>query len=299
MPYRIPSFSALRGFEAAARLGSFKKAADELALTPSAVSHQVRALEDQLGVRLLERTERGLVITEVGRIYRESLVQALEILHQATAQVRGHGNARLMLCALPGLSARWLLPRLAEFHRRHPELEVSVVTAREPDFAASGADMLIRYGFGNWPGLDCDYLLGETLLPVCSPDYLAEAPPLETPADLARHTLIHYQDIPDEWPRWLASAGVAGLRGRRVLELDSRNMVLQAAADGIGIAMGRRPLVDRDLARGVLLAPFDQPLQTPEGYFLLCRKGEAERGKIGVFRAWLLEVCARGQEDED
>lgn len=295
MAYRIPSFSALRGFEAAARLGSFKKAADELALTPSAVSHQVRGLEEQLGVRLLERTERGLVITEVGRLYRESLVQALEVLHQATAQVRGHGDARLVLCALPGFTARWLLPRLAEFHQRYPHLEVSVVTAPEPDFAASGADMLIRYGFGDWPGLDCDFLLGETLLPVCSPDYLASAPPLQQPADLAQHTLIYYQHLADEWPRWLASAGVAGLRGRRALELDSRNIVLQAAVNGIGVAMGRHPLIDHDLQRGLLVAPFDLPLNTPEGYFLLCRKGEAERGKIGVFRAWLLEVCARRQ----
>ena len=299
MPYRIPSFSALRGFEAAARLGSFKKAAEELALTPSAVSHQVRSLEEQLGVRLLERTERGLVITEVGRIYRESLVQALEILHQSTARVRGRGDARLILCALPGITARWLLPRLADFHRRHPDLEVSVMTASEPDFAASGADMLIRYGLGDWPGLDGDFLLGETLLPVCSLAYLQDAPPLATPADLVHHTLIHYQQIPDEWPRWLASAGVADLRGKRVLELDSRNMVLQAAVDGIGISMGRRPLVDHDLDRGLLVAPFTQTLASAEGYYLLCRKGEAERGKIGVFRAWLLEVCARGQEDED
>lgn len=299
MPYRIPSFSALRGFEAAARLGSFKKAAEELALTPSAVSHQVRTLEEQLGVRLLERTERGLIITPVGRVYRESLVQALEVLHQATAQVRGQGNARLLLCALPGFTARWLLPRLADFHRHYPDLEVSVSTASEPDFAASGADMLIRYGFGDWPGLDCDYLLGETLLPVCSPAYLADAPPLERPADLAHHTLIYYQDLADEWPRWLASAGVAGLQGRRVLELDSRNMVLQAAVDSIGVAMGRRPLVDHDLTRGLLVAPFDRPLATPEGYFLLCRKGEAERGKIGVFRRWLLEVCARAKMLDD
>ncbi|MGF1527955.1 MAG: transcriptional regulator GcvA [Candidatus Competibacterales bacterium] len=294
---RLPPFAALRGFEAAARLGSFKRAAAELALTPSAVSHQVKTLEAHLGITLFTRTERGLQLTEAGRLYSNELSQVLELLRTATQRVQAQGADTLTLWLYPTFAARWLLPRLGSFHRAHPHLRVSVVSRPQPRLNLSEVDMLVHYGPMTQPGVQCDLLLAEQLLPVCSRNYLTQAPPLTRPMDLAHHTLIHYSDNPFEWPQWLVAAGMPGLVPHRHLELDSRTLTLQAAADGLGIAMGRIPFVDDDLHHGRLVAPFTLTVNGPHDYYLVYTEATAGLAKISVFRDWLLAACGRPVED--
>ena len=311
MIYRLPPLNALRVFESAARHLSFKEAAAELHITQAAVSHQVKSLEEYLGIELFRREGRGVQLTEAARAslprLREgfdALAAAVETIHERSAETE------LSITAPPVFVARWLMPRLAEFSKVAPDIEVRVaassrmVDAGALDSAALMSNLDLRsetsgveihLGAGDYPGFRADRLFSVSMALVASPELVAGEPPLREPADLARHVLLH-DDAMDvvahgnAWQKWLESAGVAdrvdGSRGPRF----STNMLsLEAASQKLGVALALRPLVDADLASGRLVEPFGIEVRPGSAYFLVCPEVIADRPAVAAFRAWLLE----------
>jgi LysR family glycine cleavage system transcriptional activator len=287
----LPSLNGLQVFEAAARHLSFTRAAAELNVTQTAVSHQIRRLEEQLGLRLFIRRNRALALTREAQDYLPSVRAAFEDLRRATDRLlRPTRDNVLTVSTTMSLAAKWLVPRLADFQEAHPGIEVRITTSmRLVDFRREEIDVAIRYGRGRWPGLRADWLMAEDIFPVCSPALLAASKPLRSPADLSEHTLLHVDAIRDEWPLWLTAAGLpAGFTTRRSLTFDERLMALQAAMDGLGIALGRTRIVESDIAARRLVAPFDTPMASSEaGYYLVGPTDTADTPKIALFRAWL------------
>jgi LysR family glycine cleavage system transcriptional activator len=283
----------MRAFEAAARSLSFKRAADELAITPSAVGHQVKALEDFLGVQLFLRRSNGLILTHIGQVYLSGLRKAFDQLAAATSEVLEESTqGPLTINLYSSLAQLWLMPRLGSLRRAHPQLEVCLISSVETfEFSSDEIDLVIRYGRGDWPNVRCDYLLAEEIFPVCSPAYLARSGPLKHPSDLAHHPLIQYYAQPDEWHEWLSIAKAEGVDPSHGLRLDSRALTQQAALDGLGVAIARRPFVNDDLAAGRLAAPFDVKLQSDCAYYLVCPQIRAKRPNIVAFREWILAEC--------
>src|SRR5262249_14417261 len=260
MTARLPSLNGLRAFEAAARHLSFTKAAAELNVTQTAVSHQIRRLEEQLGLRLFERGQRALRLTREAQQYLPAVRAAFADLRLATERLLYADSATVLnVSCLPSLAAKWLVPRLAAFQEGHPDIEVRIATAtRLVDFRREEVDLAIRYGSGRWPGLRADWLMAEDVFPVCSPALIAGDRPLRRPADIAHHTLLHVNLYRDEWLLWLTAAGLpTSLAMRPGLTFDLGLMALQAAIDGLGVALGRTPFVAADIAAGRLAAPFD------------------------------------------
>src|ERR1700761_1658758 len=267
----LPPLNALRAFEAAARHGSFKDAATELAVTHGAISRHVRLLEDWLGPpALFRRLNRRVVLTPTGAALLAETAPALDRLAAAAARHQGRGGkpppAVLRVNALATFSLRWLLPRLAQFRDRHPEIEVRLATSTEPvDALSEPYDLIIRGGPDTFYGFTCHPFLTERRLPVCSPPLL-ERVPLDDVADLRAHTLIHTSTLPRVWPDWLAAAGAPDLQPAASLTLDYFYPSLQAALDGLGVAMGPTALVADDLATGRLVAPFPSVTLPTRGY---------------------------------
>jgi LysR family glycine cleavage system transcriptional activator len=297
MPVHLPSLNGLCAFEAAARHGSFARAAADLHVTKSAVSHRIRRLEEQLGVPLFTRRTRGLVLTPEGQAYLPDVRAAFANLRAATVDLlrpqRGH---ILKVSATPTLAAKWLVPRLAGFNAEHPGIDVRINTSmRLVDFAREGMDMAIRYGRGVWPGLRTDRLpMTDEFFPVCSPALLRGPVPLRAPGDLASHTLLYVDYERIEWRLWLDAAGVlpevTRNLTRRGLTFDDAYMALQAAVGGLGVALGYGPYVEADIAAGRLVAPFDVSLPSSAGFdaYVVCPEAMARERDISVFRDWLL-----------
>ena len=286
MSRRLPSFSAMRAFEAAARLGSFKEAADELLLSPSAISHQVKALEAYLGMRLFVRSGKLPRLTEAGRAYMKGLGEAFDRIDLATDEVMRRGRqGQLTIWLYPTLASLWLIPRLGRFQQAQPQLGVRLMTSFEAlDFDHTELDLAIRYGEGDWPGLRADYLFGEEMAPVCSPALAAEFGPIREPLQLAEQILICCPMHPEEWEQWFASLGLTIQPGTRRLHVDSRELALKAAASGLGLAMGRSPYIEEVIAEGRLIMPLHHRLDTGQGYFLACPELTADQPKIVSFR---------------
>ncbi len=293
MHRRLPPMAALRAFDAAAQLLSFKDAAAQLYRTPSAVSHQIRRLEEDLGAALFHRKPEGLQLTDVGREYHRSVGEALERLGEATARLRReHGERPVTISLFPSLAVRWLIPRLPDFRREYPDVEIELVSSvRHADFESGAIDAAIRFGKGGWSGLRCDPLMVEERLPVCSPALAAGPPPLQAVADLAHCVLLHNGAHPGEWAQWFADAGVEGMAADRGPVLDASNEVLAAAVNGLGVALGRRPLVEADLEAGRLIAPFDISARSEGRYWLVAPEATAEQPALAAFRAWLRAQC--------
>ncbi len=285
----LPPMPALRAFEAAAQLLSFKAAAAQLHRTPSAVSHQIRGLERTLGTALFHRDPRGLRLTDAGRDYLEAVHEALGGLAEATARLqREHGHGPLSISLFPSFAVRWLIPRLNDFRAAHPGFEIELVSSvRQADFDSGAIDAAIRFGDGGWPGLRCDPLMVEERFPVCAPALAAGPPPLREPGDLAACVLLHNGAHPGEWATWLAEAGVAGVDPTRGPAFDASNEVLAAAANGMGVALGRTPLVEGDLESGRLVAPFAARVRSPGRYWLVAPEATADAPALGAFRDWL------------
>lgn len=309
MSRRLPSLNAIRAFEAAARHLSFTKAAEELFVTQAAVSHQVKALEAELGQPLFRRYNRRLALTEAGQIYLPPLCEALDKMAEATQRLRrSEAGGSLRVSVLASFAAKWLLPRLTDFRRRHPEIDVLVqATDQAVDFSRSPIDVAIRYGYGRYPGHDVAYLMGDDVFPVCSPALYEGDPPLRRVEDLAHHTLLHdttaIADSPMTWQIWLKEAGVAvgpdhDLDASRGPGFSDSSMLLQAAIDGQGVALGRRALAGLDLEAGRLVMPFGPCLPSDLKYYLLAPAGGFERPKIRAFHDWVLAetAAARAQE---
>ena len=294
MPRLLPPMTALRAFEMTARCGSVQRAAGALNVTPSAVSHRLRALEAALGVTLLRHVNRQLVLTEAGQILLPGLRDGFARIEEAlTALDASNRTGVLTVSLLSTFAVRWFIPRLPRFQKANPQIQVHVSTGVRPvEFVREGIDAGIRYGRGGWPGLRCDRLFGETIVPVCSPALPQGKPPLRRAADLARHTLLLSEARPDDWPLWLAGAGAAGLQPAHTAVFETTNFALAAAASGAGVAIVARELVAEELASGRLVEPFGQALPREDAYFLVCPAVRAEEPKIAALRRWLLDEIA-------
>jgi LysR family transcriptional regulator, glycine cleavage system transcriptional activator len=292
----LPSLNGLRAFEAAARHLSFTRAAAELNVTQTAISHQIRRLEEQLGVRLFLRQSRALLLTREAQEYLPAVRAAFEDLRAATERLRRPEKAQaLTVSTMASLAAKWLLPRLAGFQEAHPGIEVRISTSSHlVDFRREEVDVAIRYGRGRWPGLTADWLMAEDIFPVCSPALLAGERPLKRPQDLAHHTLIHATLAREDWQLWLTAAGLpTALASRPGLTFDLSLMALQAAIDGLGVALGRTPFVEGDIAAGRLVVPFDVKLPAEAGFYVVAPQETAQTPKIALFRDWLIATVAK------
>jgi LysR family glycine cleavage system transcriptional activator len=293
---QLPALDGLRVFDAAARHLSFSAAAEELHLTPSAVSHRLRALETQLGVRLFNRGHRKVELSTEGAIYHQAVRDALEQIDLATRRiVQRQANAPLTLSLAPAFAVRWLLPRLARFNARHPDIDVRFTSTNSlTTFNADEIDMAVRYGRGDWPGLTAEMIMELDSLPVCSPALLAGAPPLRLPSDLRAHTLIHIETRPDDWRIWLLAAGVKDVDPERGRYFENLPMALDAAVAGLGIAIGDRPMVEADIAAGRLASPFTLDLVALGAYYFVHPPRNGEDRRVKAFKAWVMEELGDG-----
>lgn len=281
--------NALRAFEAAARLGSFSAAAESLYVTHGAISRQVRSLEEWLGTALFERHGRRVVLTGPGREYFLAVQSAFQNIAGATRRVSETGTQRrLTLDALPTFTMHWLLPRLTRFQLRHPGVELNLITSDRPPDQSMDFDLAIRRGPLELPGYVTREFLVEREIPVCSPALLKRLP-LREVRDLKRHTLLSSAGRHLSWQRWLSEAGAQGLEPRGRQQFDHFYLTLQAAVDGIGVALGPRPVIDRELEAGRLVMPLPGPTVPSRAYYWLVPEGRANDPALRSFCDWLLE----------
>jgi LysR family glycine cleavage system transcriptional activator len=291
MTARLPSLNGLRAFEAAARHLSFTQAAAELNVTQTAISHQIRRLEEELGIRLFVRQNRALALTPQARDYLPGVRAAFNDLRLATDRLLRKDEHVLTVSTLASLAAKWLLPRLSAFQETHPGIDVRITTSTAlVDFKSGDVDAAIRYGRGDWPGLHADWLMADQLFPVCSPALLTGKRPLRCPEDLRDHVLLHTSNAnSDDWRLWLTAAGLpANISRQPGLTFDLILMTVQAALDGIGVAMGRTSYVEADIAKGGLVVPFKITLPANAGFYLVCPEATADTPKLAAFRQWLI-----------
>lgn len=296
---QLPPLNALRTFEAAARYESFNKAAEALHVTPSAVSHQIKSLEDFLGVTLFQRATRQVRLTDKGRAYLPPIRDALEQVRVATEQLLARPDrAVLTISAAPSFAVGWLMPRLGAFQHDHPEIEVRLTASMEMvDFARSDTDLAIRHSAKvDASDLAVHRLLREELVPVCSPK-LAEETPLETPDDLAKVALIHSLPRMGRWRSWLNAMGAQGVDPEAGPKFDHDAMAVQAAESGMGVAIVNRPLVAEKLAQGTLFAPFPHDLLSDLAFYLVYPKAREDDPHVAAFRDWLLEQVKDSASD--
>jgi len=299
LSWRIPSLTALRTLEAAARHLSFTKAAIELHLTPSAVSRQVRDLEAELGVTFFERVRQRLVLTEVGRAYVAEVVGSLERLQSATLELlahRGQGGV-LRLATQPAIGMKWLIPRLGRFTTKHPEILLHLATrSRTPfDFGSEPLDAAIHYGQADWPGVVMDRLGDGQEIVVCSPAYLRTMKRLKEPEDLARAVLLQHARRPEAWRRWFEAAGAPAVDARSGPRYEHYYMIGQAALAGSGMALLPRLLVQDDLAAGRLVQPFGVRYLADDAYYLVYPESRRFDARVALFRDWATAEARRGR----
>ncbi len=301
----LPPLTALRAFEAAARHLSFAKAAQELGVTPAAVSQQIRGLEDFLGIKLFRRMTRAVMLTDAAQAALPALRDGFDRLAEGVALIEGHGErGMLVISTTPTITARWLVPRLQRFHGAYPEIDVRLDTTNAlADFSRDDVDIAIRFGRGEYAGLEAHVLFKETVTPVCSPRLLEGPTPLRGPEDLRHHLLLH-----DEWPgmwsrgwpdwgTWLLAAGVTGVDTARGMRVSVSDVAIQVALEGQGVALTGLRVVDDLLAAGRLVAPFALSLPLDLGYFVVYPSGLRDQPKIAAFRDWVLAE-ARASERE-
>jgi LysR family glycine cleavage system transcriptional activator len=290
---RLPVLNALKSFEAAARHESFTRAAEELNVTQGAVSHQVKALEQELGVKLFNRERQRLVITESGRQYLAVVRDAFDRIAVGTERLmQRQSSGALTLSTSPDFAAKWLVHRLGRFSVAHPDIALTVsATTHHVDFAREEVDLAVRHGDGNWPGLHVERLSAEQLFAVCSPKLAAGRQRLRKPADVLKFPILHLEGSKD-WVRWLEAAGVPGADQVRGPVLNRASMLIDAAADGQGIALARTTLAAWDLLNGRLVRPFAASLRLSRNYWIVCPKATAMLPKVKQARAWLLAEAA-------
>ena len=287
MARRLPPLSALRPFEAAARLESFSRAAEELHLTHGAVSHQVRALEDHLGTSLFARHGKRVALTPAGRAFAERVRGALDEIAQAAEQLRQRRDDRLTVSVLPSFASRWLMPRLIRFMDANPKVEVNVIASTAlANFREDEIDVAIRFGMGPWPPHDCEVFLEDEYFVVASPAAAAKAK-LKAPRDLLKARII--REDRDYWKQWFEAAGVPieEAKAARGPLFNDSTYALQAAARGEGIALARRSIVNEDLERGVLKRLFELRVPSRERYWFVCPKETVDTPKVKAFKKWV------------
>jgi LysR family transcriptional regulator, glycine cleavage system transcriptional activator len=288
---RLPPLNAIKAFEAAARLGSFTRAAAELNVTHGAVSRQVRLLENWLGTRLFLRTSRNAVPTRAGSDLLAEAGPALDRLAAISQRVQKNAPTRglLHVSALPTFAMRWLIPRLPEFQRNHPGLELRIVTASTPAEQFRMAVDAVISGPSRQPGWVGKRFLGEARLPALSPDLISRCS-LRTPADLERHTLLHAATLREAWPRWLAAAGVPDLKPAHDQVFEHFYFAIQAALEGLGVVMGPLALISDELRAGRLLTPIWEPTTRTRGYFFYAPESSSDAAAVVALRQWLISA---------
>ncbi len=295
---RLPPLNALRAFEAAARHMNFSRAADELSVTPGAVSQQIQNLEEYIGAPLFKRTPKGLLLTDGGQTALPALREAFDRLAEAAALLTAatDGN-RLTLSAAPSFAAKWLMPRLGRFEAAHPEVDVWLQAGFDlVDFATGEVDLAIRYGSGHYPALETVRLMGESVIPVASPGLLAEKP-LVAPENLSHHTLLH-DGSPDadescpDWPMWLAARGMRDIDGARGPRFNQSSLCIEAAVAGRGVALAKRTLAQADIDAGRLIAPLHIDTAVDFAYYVVHPRAKGRLVQVRAFTAWLKAEAA-------
>jgi LysR family glycine cleavage system transcriptional activator len=303
----LPGTRALRTLEAAARHLNFTRAADELGLTAAAVSHQIKEIEDQLGLVLFTRTSRTMRLTEAGSLLHDAAGDALDLINRAVSRAHkaARGTAQLKVSVDPQFATRWLMRRVEAFHKANPEIELRFDISYEVrDFDADDIDVAIRFGTGKYPGIAGDRLFDNVIIPVCSPRLLASGPPLNEPRDLFRHTLVHIEWSRQgvtwpNWHMWMAAAGVDDFDDSRVLVFGTSTDAVQAALDGNAVALADFAMVANDLSEGRLVRPFELGIKVARefAYFLVYPQLSAGDPRIVAFRDWLLAEAAATRTD--
>ena len=306
MRRRSLHFNSLRAFEAAARHLSFSRAADELAVTHSAVSHQVHLLEQMLGIDLFVRTNRGVVLTEAGQTLLPVLADSFDtIANTLDGLITAPGQDHLKVTTTPTLAAKWLIPRLGDWRAAHPDIAIHLHPALAYlDLRAGDADVAIRCGIAPWPGLVDEFVLPIHMAPVCSRSFLGQLGDAPRPRDVLGQTLIHADitghELGEEWRTWLAAAGVATPAALPGLSFHDPSLALQAAMDGLGIAMGYLELAAADIEAGRLVRPFPFAVAHHFSYYLVYEGARAREPGIAAFRDWVLgqPPCAAARQAE-
>ncbi len=298
VPRYLPPLPQLRSFEAAARLLSFKKAAEDLHVTPSAVSHAVQSLEEYLGVKLFhrlsggKRKDKALVLTDAGQSLVPCLVRSFDDMEEAIASVMAQGAADILTVATAPIFARsWLMPRLHRFVSAHPDVNIRVNSTLNPsDSLYDGFDVGLMYGRGVWPGQVADMLFPETMVPLCSPALIQFDQTLDKPEDLVHHILIHSESRLVNWTMWLENAGVRGINPAKGLHFNRSALAIDAAINGLGVTLEGRTAVQDELDKGTLIIPFEAPAlpDQKDGYYLTYPEGRGEIPKVALFREWVL-----------
>lgn len=314
MSQRLPPLNALKAFEAAARHLSVKKAAVELNVTPAAVSHQIRTLEEYLNVQLFHRYNRALELTDSARACLPKLREGFDCLAQAVERLRTHtSGGMLTVSAAPSFAARWLMPRLHRFIAAHHEIDVRV-SARMRRVSVDGkvdvaeratienwlddSDVAILYGHGHYPGLDVHKLLALTVTPICSPQIMTGKHPLKTPEDLKHHMLLHddtgeMYDGESFWEVWLRAAGVKGIDAKRGARFSHAVLAFEAAMDAVGVVASMPALAAEDIAAGRLIMPFDLKVPLTSAYYMVSEEHAVTRPAVAAFRNWLIAEAAK------
>lgn len=295
MSRRFPSLTSLRAFEAAARHLSFTRAALELNLTQTAVSHQIKLLEKLLGASLFLRAHNGIELTDVGRDYLDAIRPAMFEIAAATSRIGDIRNENVLRVACLGTFAvKCLVPKLGEFRNRFPKISIHLATLRSfEELLRHDYDVAIRYGNGQWPRMLSDRITEEEVFPICSPRLLRQKPRLRTPADLRFHTIIRTESdvLRDYWPLWLEAAGQTTTEFSQEITCNSLATTIQAAMDGLGVALARSTVTKLDLSSRRLVEPFKIRLPcSAEGYYVVTTPELAELQKIKSFRAWVIKA---------
>lgn len=301
MARKIPPLAALRAFDAVARHGSLRGAGDELCISISAISHQVKSLEEFLKIKLFTRDKSGMQLTEAGVGYCKELERILDSLETATSRVSRYLQRRsIAINAFPSFAELWLIPRLPEFHRAHEDVQIRIVSQpEEAILAGSDIDVAIRYAATDAAPPRAKCLIEEEIMPVCAPAYLEQrGRRLTEPDDICDQVLISSSVHPDEWTDWCAHVGVSLSEENSWLEVDSRAMVLTAARSGIGLAMARLPYANSDLRDGTLASPFPMPFKTGYAYYLEIPERSILLEPVTAFRDWIVDAIGRDSQTE-
>jgi len=293
----LPSLPSLTIFEASARHSSFTRAAEELNMTQGAVSKQVRALEDFLGIHLFERVRQRIVLTESGQLYLARVREALEIMETATMEaLAAQGEDGILnIATLPTFGTRWLAPRIQRFIARHPRIALNISARSWPfDLVEENVDVAVYFGESPWPGGPSDRLMEDEVIPVCAPALLSPAGPLRSLEDIAEAELLHHRARPRAWKDWLQLHGETRVNPFRGLRFEQFEMIIQAAVSGLGMAIVPRFMIETELLNGSLVTPFGKPMKSPQSYYLVYPERKQHLPAVQAFRRWVLDEVAGG-----
>lgn len=299
MSRRLPPLNALKAFEAAARNLSFTRAAEELFVTQAAISHQIKGLEEYLGIKLFRRRNRSLLLSEEGQSYFLDIKDIFSGISDATERLLARSAKGALTVSLqPSFAIQWLVPRLVRFSEVHPDIDVRIKAVDlDEGSLTDDVDVAIYYGRDNWPGLRADKLHAEYLIPVCSPMLLMGTKPLKTPEDLTRHTLLHDTSRRD-WKAWFKQLDIQAANVNQGPIFSHSSMVIQAAIHGQGVALGHSVLTQPEIDAGRLVCPFEQVLMSKNAYYLVCHESQAALGKIAAFREWMLALVVKEEQQK-